>query len=254
MLRAQSDAVPQPLADVRFEQRLGESVDLDLPFVDEEGREVKLGDYLGDRPAVLALVYYRCPMLCTLVLNGLTQSLKTLTFNPGEEFDVVVVSFDPRETPDLAAGTKSEHLNRYGRPGTEGGWHFLTGPEESIRDLTGSVGFHYAFDPEQGEFAHAAGIVLLTPEGRLARYFYGIEYPPRDLRLGLVEAADETIGSLVDQVLLYCFRYDPTTGKYSAVVMNIVRLGAVITVLVLGLFLTAAWRIERRLATVEKTR
>ncbi|MDH3255124.1 MAG: SCO family protein [Acidobacteriota bacterium] len=248
-----SNEAPPTLQKVRFEQRLGERVPHDAIFLDDTGAEVRLGDYLGERPVVLALVYYECPMLCPMIMNGLLQALKTLTFSPGEEFDVITVSFDPGETWQQARDAKTLHLERFGRPETAAGWHFLTGTEAVVRQLTDAVGFYYAYDPEQDEYAHAAGIVVLTPDGLVARYFYGIEFPPRDLRLGLVEAAEGKIGTLVDQVLLYCYRYDPTTGKYSAVVMNIIRLGGVVTVLVMAVFLTAAWRLDRRLAAMEKT-
>jgi protein SCO1/2 len=193
-------------------------------------------------------------MLCPMIMNGLLQSLKTLKFLPGEEFEIITLSFDSSETWENARDAKAVHLERFGRPETSEGWHFLTGTEEAIRSVTDAVGFHYEYDPELDEYAHAAGIIVLTPDGRVARYFYGIEYPPRDLRLGLVEAAEGKIGSVVDQVLLYCYQYDPATGKYSAVVMNIVRLGAVATLVTLGLFLAAAWRLDRRLAsTMENT-
>ncbi|MEE9561534.1 MAG: SCO family protein, partial [Thermoanaerobaculia bacterium] len=221
-------------------------VPLDAVFADERGERVTLGDYFGDRPVIMALVYYECPMLCTMVLNGLTSTLRVLEFDPGREFEVVVVSFDTREIPADASSTRATYLARYDRPGTEDGWHFLTGDEESVQRLTQSLGFRYVWDPESNQFAHAAGIVALTPEGQIARYFYGIEYAPRDVRLGLVEAADNQIGSLVDQILLYCFHYDPVVGKYSAVTMNIVRIAGAATVLALGSFLLLQWRRERR--------
>ena len=195
-----SDAVEGPLAAVRFEQRLGEPVPLDARFVDDTGAPTTIGDLLGERPVILALVYYECPMLCPMIMNGLLQSLKTMKFSPGDEFDVVTVSFDSSETWEQARDAKTMHLERYGKPETADGWHFLTGSEDAIRSLTDAVGFYYEYDPEQDEFAHAAGIVVLTPEGRIARYFYGIEYPPRDVRLGLVEAAEGKIGNLVDFV------------------------------------------------------
>lgn len=242
------EGLPGPLEDVGFDQRLGESVPLDLRFRDELGRPVELGDLFGERPVILALVYYQCPMLCPMVLNGLTSALKPLRFEPGREFEVVVVSFDDRESPETARAAKATHLERYGRPETAHGWHFLTGEPAAIRRLTDSVGFRFVQLPDTGEFAHAAGVVALTPAGRIARYFYGVEYAPRDLRLGLVEAADHQIGSVVDTLLLYCYHYDPETGSYSAVAMNIVRLGAALTVLLLGVFLGFQWRRERRLA------
>ena len=248
-----SDPASGVLSKVRFDQQLGESLPLDARFVDETGAEIALGDLLGERPAVLALVYYECPMLCPMIMNGLLQTLKTLKFTPGEEFDVITVSFDEAETWEQARDAKEMHLGRYGKPETADGWHFLTGSDEAIRSVTDAVGFFFEYDEDQDEYAHAAGIVILTPDGRVGRYFYGIEFPPRDVRLGLVEAAEGKIGGLVDQVLLHCYKYDPTTGKYSAVVMNIVRLGAVATVVALGLFLAAAWRLDRRLASMERT-
>ena len=247
---SQPTSQPGPLEDVGFDQRLGESVPLDAVFVDERGERVALGDFFGERPVIMALVYYECPMLCTMVLNGLTSSLRTLEFDPGKEFEVVIVSFDTRETPAEALAARSTHVSRYDRPGTDAGWHFLTGGEDSVQRLTQSLGFRYVWVPESDQFAHAAGIVALTPEGQIARYFYGIEYAPRDVRLGLVEAADNQIGSFVDQVLLYCFHYDPVVGKYSAVAMNILRLAAAATVLALGLFLILQWRRDRRRRTL----
>ena len=238
--------LPGPLTEVGFDQRLGESVPLELSFTDERGRPVLLGDLFGERPVLLALVYFDCPMLCTLVLNGLTSAVRALDFEPGQEFDIVVVSFDERETPEQARASKAIYLERYGRPDTSSAWHFLTGESESIRRLTEAVGFRYVYDAAADQFAHAAGILALTPEGRVARYFYGIEYAPRDLRLGLVEAADGRIGSVVDQVLLYCFHYDPVVGRYSAAAMNLLRLAAAVTLLALGGFLLVQWRRERR--------
>ena len=240
------ETLPGPLADVGFDQRLGEQIPLDLQFVDTAGQQVTLERYFGERPVVLALVYYDCPMLCSMVLNGMVTSLRALEFEPGKEFDVLVVSFDPDETPEQARTAMQTYLARYDRPETEAGWHFLTGNLESIQELTRRVGFRYVYLPDEDQFAHAAGILALTPEGRVARYFYGVEYAPRDVRLGLIEAADNQIGSMVDQVLLYCFHYDPTTGKYSAAAMNILRLAAAVTITFLGLFLLRQWRRERR--------
>lgn len=227
------NTMPGPLKEVRYEQRLGEQVPLDLAFRDEAGRAVKLGDYLGGlgrRPALLVLAYYHCPMLCDMVLQGVETSLKPLSLEPGKEFDVVVASIDPKETPELAAAKKREILARYGRPRTAAGWHFLTGPQPSIDRLANAVGFRYVYDPQRNQFAHAAGIVILTPEGRISRYLFGIEYPARDVRLSLIESAGGKIGGVVDQVLLYCFHYDPAMGRYSAATLKIVRLAAVATV------------------------
>jgi protein SCO1 len=240
-----SSSMPQPLKAVGYDQRLGEQVPLDLQFRDEAGRAVKLGDYFGRRPVVLVFAYYRCPMLCDLVLQGLTGSLKALSFDVGKEFDVVVVSIDPKETPRLAAETEAQILAHYNRSGTDGGWHFLTGEQQPILELTRAAGFRYVYDRDRNEFAHAAGVMILTPGGRISRYLYGIEYAPRDVRLALVESADGRIGNLADQVLLYCFHYDPVFGKYSAMTMNILRLAAVATVLGLGLLIVLLKRRER---------
>lgn len=237
---APAPSVPEALRDVGIEQRLGASVPLDLRLRNESGELVELGSYFGSRPVVLALVYYECPMLCTLVLNGLVSSLKALAFDAGREFDVVAVSFDPEETPALAAAKKETYLHSYRRPNAAAGFHFLTGDAESIRRLAEAVGFRYRYDPASDEFAHAAGITVLTPSGVIARYFYGVEYAPRDLRLGLIEAAEEKIGSAVDQLMLYCFRYDPATGRYSAAVLNLVRLGGILTVMAFAGFVIVA--------------
>ena len=234
-------AVPGNLG---IDQRLNAQVPLDLRFRDETGRSVQLGDYFGSKPVILALVYYRCPMLCPLVLDGLVSSLRVLSFTAGNQFTVVVVSFNPRETPELAAAKKETSLQRYARPGAEGGWHFLTGEEQAIARLAGAVGFRYAYDAAQDQYAHASGIAVLTPQGKIARYFYGVEYAPRDLRLGLVEAAANKIGSSIDQLLLLCYHYNPATGKYSALVLDAVRLGGAATVLALGTFLVVMWRRE----------
>jgi protein SCO1/2 len=231
--------LPKALEGVGIDQHLDGKIPLDLRFTDESGASVRLGDYFGSKPVVLALVYYECPMLCTLVLNGLVSSVKALSFDVGNEFEIVTLSFDPNETSAMAAAKKETYLEAYRRPGAAKGWHFLTGDEASIKKLADAVGFRYRYDPASDEFAHAAGITVLTPSGRIARYFYGVEFAPRDLRLGLIEAADETIGSPVDQLLLYCFRYDVTTGKYSAAVLNLVRLGGVLTVLAFVVFLIA---------------
>lgn len=242
-----ADVMPGPLKKVGYDQKLGAQMPLNLPFRDEAGRSVRLGDYFGKRPVVMVFAYYECPMLCDMVLQGLNSSLRTLTFDPGKEFDVVVVSIDPGETPKLAAGVKAEILARYKRPGTEGGWHFLTGPQRSITRLTAAAGFRYVYEAERDEFAHAAGMMILTPGGKISRYLYGVDFPPRDVRLGLIESAGGKIGNLADQVLLYCFHYDPVIGRYSAVTLRILRLAAVATVLGLGLLIGLLKRRERRL-------
>jgi protein SCO1/2 len=241
-----SSVVPAALQNVGFEQRLDQHVPLDLAFRDEDGRSVKLGDYFGKRPVVLAFVYYECPMLCTQVLNGLTSTLTAMNEQIGREFDVVTVSFDPRETPVLAAAKKKAYLDRYKREGAAAGWHFLTGDEASIAALTKAAGFSYAWDDKSQQFAHASGIVVLTPDGRLARYFFGIEYAPRDLKFALIESSAGRIGTLADKLLLYCYHYDPATGSYALMALNTVRLGGVVTLVALVGFVTVAIRREKR--------
>ena len=232
---------------IGIEQRLNESVPLDLVFRDETGAQVRLGDYFGKKPVILSLVYLKCPMLCTLVLNGLVRSLRATSFDAGREFEVITVSFDPRETAETAATMKRVYMEEYRRPGAEQGWHFLTGDEASIARLTEAVGFRYKYDPESGQFAHASGIMVLTPKGRIAQYFYGLEYSARDLRLSLVESAENRIGSPVDQVLLYCFRYDPAKGKYGLVIMKALRVAGVGTVLGLAtVILSLVYRQRRK--------
>jgi protein SCO1/2 len=241
---AAQDGRPPALREVGFDQRLGETVPLDIELRDEAGRSVRLGDYFGRKPVVLALVYYDCPMLCTLTLNGLASALAVLPFDAGREFEIVTVSFEPRETPALAAAKKQAYLRRYQRPGAALGWHFLTGEPESTRRLTEAVGFRYAWDEQTKQYAHPSGILVLTPDGRIARYLYGIEYAPKDLRFALMEASQRRIGSAMDQAVLYCYRYDPMTGRYAAVVMRLVRAGGVLTVLALVSFWAAMWRRE----------
>jgi protein SCO1 len=236
---------PPELDHVGIDQRLGERVPLDLQFRDETGATVKLADYFrSGRPVILNLVYYQCPMLCGEVLQGLTAMNKIIGFMPGKEFEIVTVSIDPRETPELAAAKKQTFLERLGRPGAEKGWHFLVGKQPEIDALTKAVGWQYQYDPKTDQFAHAAGIMLITPEGKIAQYYYGVEYSARDMRLGIVEASKNRIGSLADQVLLYCYHYDPRTGKYGVVVTNMVRLGGALTVLILGGFLIVLYRHE----------
>ena len=214
--------------------------------MDDTGKQVRLGDYFGKRPVVMALAYYECPMLCTQVLNGLVSALSVMNFEPGREFDVVVVSFSPREGPGLASQKKANYLQRYGRPHTAHGWHFLTGEQSSIDALTDAIGFRYAYDEKIQQFAHGAAIEVLTPKGHISKYFYGIEFSARDLRLGLIEASDERIGTPIDDVLLFCYHYDPATGKYGASVLRLVRLGGILTVLAFLSFLTISLRRERR--------
>jgi len=233
---------PNPLKNVGIDQKLNSQVPLDLPFQDDAGRSVRLGDYFGKKPVLLALVYYSCPMLCTQILNGVASSLKAVTFNPGQEFEVVVVSFDAREKPPLAAEKKSAILNAYHRPQTAAGWHLLTGDLKSIDALTKAVGFRYYYDAHTNQFAHASGIMLLTPEGRLSRYFYGVEFSPKDIRLGLIEAAQNKIGNPVDQLLLFCYHYDPTIGKYTPIAFTGLRLAGLATILVLFGFVFTNFR------------
>jgi protein SCO1/2 len=235
---------PTILRDIGFDQKLGDTLPLEIPLRDEAGRDVRLRDFFGRRPVVLSLVYYDCPMLCTVSLNGLASALDVLTLGMGKDFEVVTVSFDPKEGPAQAAERKRRQLERYRRPGAAEGWHFLTGDEPALHSLTRAVGFRYAWDQSTRQFAHPAGVIVLTPEGRIARYLYGIEYAPRDLRLALVEASAGRIGSAVDQVLLYCYQYDPSSGRYSAVVMRIVRAAAILTVLGLGTFIVVMRRRE----------
>lgn len=247
-----SSGLPNAVKNVGIDQRLNEQIPLDAVFKDEQGHDVRLGQFFKDKPVVLSLVYYTCPMLCNQVLNGMLGSFRQVSFNIGEQFEVVTVSFDPRETPDLAAAKKSTYIKAYNRPGAEASWHFLTGNEANIKRLTESVGFRYVWDDQTSQFAHASGIMVLTPEGKLARYFYGIEYPAKDLRLGLVEASQNKIGTPVDVLMLYCYHYDPATGKYGAVVMNIVRLaGGVTLFLIVGLLLVLRKRGGRAPAVSE---
>jgi cytochrome c oxidase subunit 2 len=238
---------PVKFSDVHFDQRLDEQVPMDLNFRDESGQTVRLGDYFGKKPVILSLVYYECPMLCTQVLNGQVTSLRGIAFNVGEQFNVVTVSFNPRETPALAKAKKEMYLSRYGRPGAEEGWHFLTGDPKAIASLADSVGFHYIYDALLNQYAHASGIMVLTPQGRISRYFYGIDYSPRDLRLGLVEASAGKIGTPVDQIMLLCYHYDAATGKYGVMVTNSLRIGGIIIVLlIVTLFFLLQRRVRRR--------
>ena len=240
------DRLPASLAKVGIDQRLGEQVPPDLAFRDEAGNAVRLGDYFAGKPVVLVLAYYRCPTLCNQVLSGLLDSLRKVGLDAGDLFQVVAVSFDAREQPELAAAKKATFVEAYGRAGAGRGWHFLTGEQPAINALARAVGFRYTYDPDRDQFAHAGGIMVLTPGGKLARYFYGISYPPRDLRLGLVEAADARIGTPADRFLLLCYEYDFATGQYTPAVMRLVRLGGVLTLLALGTFIAVTWRRERR--------
>ncbi len=239
--------LPAGLQGVTIEQNLNQQVPLNLVFRDEFGRSLPLSTYFsGHKPVLLALVYYTCPMLCNLVLTGMESSLRAISLNPGRDFEVVAVSFDPRDTPEIAAAKRASYLQRYRRPDTANGWHFLTGDEANIKALTAAVGFRYKLDPVTGQYAHASAIMILTPGGKLSRYFYGVEYAPRDVRLGLVEASQNKIGSPVDQMLLFCYHYDPSTGKYGALVMKMVRVAGAGFVLVFGGILLFVLRREKR--------
>ena len=245
---------PEILKDIRIEQHLDAQLPLGLSFRDENGRAVALSDAFGRRPVILALVYYNCPMLCTQVLNGVVASLNTMSLSAGSDFDVLAVSFDPRETPEMARAKKDAYLTRYKHPNSASGWRFWTGGEAEVRRLADAVGFRYRYDPALDQFAHASGIFVVTPDGRLARYFYGIDYAPRDLRLALVEASAGRIGTPVDQILLFCFHYDPAQGKYGAAIVNIVRLAGVATLALLGGSLVFLSRRNRRLRLLREGR
>ena len=226
---------PDLLKDVGIDQKLNDSIPLNLTFRDESGDEVTLSQYFRGKPVVLSLVYYNCPMLCTQVLNGLDRGLRDVPMDIGKEFDVITVSIDPSETSKLACAKRDLYTGIYGRPGAAQGWHFLTGDESQIKQLANAVGFRYAYDPDSKQFAHASAIMILTRAGKISRYFYGIQYPSRDMRLGLVEASEGKIGSPVDQVLLFCYHYDPVTGKYGLLISRVIKAGALLTVLAIGL-------------------
>jgi protein SCO1/2 len=240
-----ASAIPAPLREIGFDQNIGDVVPLDAPFRDEAGAAVRLGDYFGRRPVVMVFAYYDCPMLCTLSINGLASALNILSLDAGRDFDVVIVSFNPRDTPATATAKKTSYLSRYKRPGAEAGWHFLSGDRESIDRVTKAAGFRYTWDEATKQFAHPAGVMVLTPEGQLARYLFGIEYGPRDLRFALVEASAGKVGSRVDSLLLYCYHYDPMTGRYGLAIMRAIRLAGAATVLALGTFIVVMVRRER---------
>jgi protein SCO1/2 len=238
-----SSLKPDQLKEVTFKQQLNEQLPLDTSFKDEFGRTVQLGKYFNQRkPVIVAFVYYTCPMLCTQVMNGISSSLRALTFSAGQDFDVVLVSFDPRDTPAAALEKKQAHLKYWNSEQTSGGWHFLTGDEASIRRVTQAAGFNYKFDSVTGQFAHVSGVLVTTPGGKLARYFYGVEYSPKELRLALVESGEGHVGSAIDELMLYCYHYDPESGRYGVIVMNLVRGAAVLTLLLMGSFFVLARR------------
>jgi protein SCO1 len=236
---------PDLLKNVGIDQKLNDAVPLDLTFRDETGQTVALRQYFGEKPVVLSLVYYNCPMLCTQVLNGLTRSLKTVSMDMGKQYEVISVSIDPSERPVLAEAKHAMYTGIYGRPGAAEGWHFLTGDEPQIKQLASAVGFRYAYDLESKQFAHASGIVILTPQGKISRYFYGIEYPERDMRLGLVEASNGKIGTLADEILLFCYHYDPITGKYGLLISRIIKLAGALTVLAIAALVLVLSRTHR---------
>lgn len=238
------DGRPLALRAVGLDQKLGEQVPLDAEFRDETGKMVRLGDYFGARPVILTFAYYRCQDLCPLLLDGVLRALRAMSFTAGKDFVIVNVSFDPHDTPALAAAKKGDLVHRYGRPGAADGWHFLTGGETSINRITAAAGFRYSYESDNDRFSHATGIMLLTPQGRFARYFYGIEFSPRDMRLGLLEASDGKIGKAIDQLLLFCYHYDPATGKYTLMVTNLLRGATIATVLALGAFIVLSLRAE----------
>jgi protein SCO1 len=255
---APSGQLPPILNNVRYEQKLDSQVPLNLSFRDESGKPVRLGDYFAGKPVVLILAYYRCPMLCSQVLAGATHAFRQLPFQIGQQFNVLTVSFDPRETPALAAASKQTYIASYGQPQAAEGWHFLTGQQPEITALTQAVGFHYAWDTQTQQYAHATGIVVLTPSGKVAQYFYGIDYPAQDLRLALVQSSQERIGSLRDEVLLFCSHYDPNSGRYTAIMGRVLQIAGAFTLLILGgvlfmlFYLDKKKRLELEKAAAEK--
>jgi protein SCO1/2 len=249
-----STGLPDALKTIGIDQKLGDQLPLDAEFVDEDGNAVKLGDYFkSGRPVILALVYYECPMLCNQVLNGLTGSLKGISLDAGKDFDVLAVSFDARENdkPGLAKGKKASYVERYGRPGSENGWHFLTGRQPEIERLTSAAGFNFKWDEKSNQFAHAAGIMIVTPTGKMSRYFYGIDYAPKDLKLGLLDSSENRVASPTETLLLYCYHYDPATGKYGLAILNVIRLGGVATLLCLGAMVFVFWRRNKKKGSIE---
>jgi protein SCO1 len=236
---------PELLKDVGIDQKLNSPIPLDLAFRDEHGNPVRLGQYFAHgKPVILSLVYYKCPMLCTQVLNGLVRSLKQQSLDAGKEFEVLSLSIDPTEKPVLASAKHDLYAGIYGRPGGAEGWHFLTGDEPQIKQLADALGFRYAYDAESEQFAHASAIMILTPEGKISRYFYGIQYPARDMRLGIVEASEGKIGSLTDQVLLFCYHYDPVTGKYGLLISRVIKAAGLATILAIGTLIFVLGRRE----------
>jgi len=246
---AVASSIPAPLREIGFDQHLDQALPLDTPFADERGQTVRLGEYFGSKPVVLAFVYYSCPMLCTQVLNAMTSTLGVLSLDAGQDFEVVLVGFDPRERPEQAAAKKAEQLQRYKRPGAEAGWHFLTGSEGSIKKVASAAGFRYVWDEQTQQFAHPTGVIIVTPDGRPARYLFGIEYGPRDVRFALLEASAGKIGSVADSLLLYCYHYDPMTGRYGLYIMRTLRIAGVATVLLIATFIIVMVRREKSSAS-----
>ena len=240
-----AQSMPQPLREIGFDQNIDQTLPLDAQFRDDDGKTVTLGSFYGSKPVLLAFVYYTCPMLCTQVLNAMTATISTLSLDAGKDFELVLVSFDPRETPAQAAAKKAEYLHRYKRAGAEAGWHFLTGNQSEITRVTKAAGFRYTWDEQTQQFAHPTGIIITTPDGRLARYLFGIEYGPRDVELALVEASEGKVGSMVDSLLLFCYHYDPMTGRYGVYVMRTLRVAGVATVLLIGTFIVVMVRREK---------
>jgi len=240
--------VPPQFKDVGFAQRLGQQLPLDAAFRDEAGRDVRLGDYFGQKPVVLAFVYFQCPMLCSQVMNGISSALKAIPFTAGKEFDVVLVSFDPRDTPEAANAKKRAHLAYWQRPETANGWHFLTGDKAAIERVTSAAGFTYTWDEATQQFAHVSGVLTVTADGRISRYFYGVEFSPKDLRLSLVDSGQGKVGSVVEHLLLYCYQYDPTSGRYGLVVMSLVRLAGLATVAAMVAYFLLMRRRDARMA------
>jgi len=245
------DQLPQVLQKVTVSQHLNQQLPLDAAFVDETGKPVKLGDYFGKRPAILSLVYYNCPLLCSEEMDGLTSALEMVKLTPGKDFDVILISIDPSETPDLAAKRKAFYLKRYGRPETASGWHYLTGQRPAIDAVTNAVGFGYVRVPgpdgRLSQFAHASSIEIVTTNGKLAQYYLGVEYSPKDMLLGLIEASGNKIGSPVANILTYCYHYDPQTNKHSLVIVRVVQLGGMVTVASLGSFMFIMFRRDYKL-------
>ncbi len=242
----QENRLPRELREIGWDQNIGQNIPLDLEFTDQDGNLIQLGELFQDRPVLLAPVYFECPMLCSLVLDGIVRGLKPLKFLPGQEFEVVAVSFDPDEDAELADLSRNTALARYGRSKGTDGWTFLTGEQDQIAPLMAALGMNYRFNEETDLWAHPGGVVLLSPDGMISRYFYGVDYAPKDLRLGLVEASENKVGSIVDQVVLFCYQYDPVIGKYSMVALNVVRLGGILTVLALAIFIVRMLRAEKR--------